>query len=152
MSFLNFLQTQTPNQTGGSITSLLFTIVMMVAIFYFFLIRPQKKQQKETKSMLDALKKGDKIVTIGGIRGVVFAVKDSTVVVKVDDNAKIEFTKEAISKVVNDDNSPKVQESVKEEKAPKTVKSAKTEKVEKVEKVEEKPTESKTKRTKKDLK
>lgn len=149
MSFLNFLQTQTPNQAGGSITSLLFTIVMMVAIFYFFLIRPQKKQQKETKSMLDALKKGDKIVTIGGIRGVVFAVKDSTVVVKVDDNAKIEFTKEAISKVVNDDNSPKVQESVKEEKAPKTVKSAKTEKVEKV---EEKPTESKTKRTKKDLK
>lgn len=149
MSFLNFLQTQTPNQTGGSITSLLFTIVMMVAIFYFFLIRPQKKQQKETKSMLDALKKGDKIVTIGGIRGVVFAVKDSTVVVKVDDNAKIEFTKEAISKVVNDDNSPKVQEPVKEEKAPKTVKSVKTEKVEKV---EEKPTESKTKRTKKDLK
>lgn len=149
MSFLNFLQAQTPNQTGGSITSLLFTIVMMVAIFYFFLIRPQKKQQKETKSMLDALKKGDKIVTIGGIRGVVFAVKDSTVVVKVDDNAKIEFTKEAISKVVNDDNSPKVQEPVKEEKVPKTVKSAKTEKVEKV---EEKPTESKTKRTKKDLK
>lgn len=150
MSFLNFLQTQTPNQaSGGSITSLLFTIVMMVAIFYFFLIRPQKKQQKETKSMLDALKKGDKIVTIGGIRGVVFAVKDSTVVVKVDDNAKIEFTKEAISKVVNDDNSPKVQEPVKEEKAPKTAKSAKTEKTEKV---EEKPTESKTKRTKKDLK
>ncbi len=74
----------------------------MIVIFYFFLIRPQKKQEKETKRMIDALKKGDKIVTIGGIYGTVFSVKDSTVVVKVDDSTKIEFTKTAISRVVTE--------------------------------------------------
>lgn len=99
MSILNFLQNGT---NGGSLTGSLVMIGLMIVIFYFFLIRPQKKQEKETKRMIDALKKGDKIVTIGGIYGTVFSVKDSTVVVKVDDSTKIEFTKTAISKVVTE--------------------------------------------------
>lgn len=99
MSILNFLQNGT---NGGSLTGSLVMIGLMIVIFYFFLIRPQKKQEKETKRMIDALKKGDKIVTIGGIYGTVFSVKDSTVVVKVDDSTKIEFTKTAVSRVVTE--------------------------------------------------
>lgn len=102
MSVLNLLQAAGTPAGGGSLGSLALTVVAMIAIFYFFLIRPQKKQEAEAKKMLEALKKGDKIVTIGGIHGSVFAVKESTVVVKVDDSTKIEFTKNAIAKVVND--------------------------------------------------
>ncbi len=69
-------------------------------MFYFFIIRPQSKKQKETQNMINEIKKFDKIVTIGGIRGVVQAVKESTIVVKVDDNTKIEFTKSAVASVM----------------------------------------------------
>ena len=107
MSFSTLFQTAaasvaSPAGTGGSLVTLAPTAVAMIAIFYFFLIRPQKKQENETKKMLAALKKGDKIVTIGGIYGTVSSVKENSVVVKVDDNAKIEFTKSAISKVINE--------------------------------------------------
>ena len=64
--------------------------------------RPQNKKQKETQKMLDALKKGDKVVTIGGIHGVVSSVKDKTVIVKVDDNCKVEFTRSAIASCESD--------------------------------------------------
>lgn len=68
---------------------------------YFLMIRPQNKKQKETQKMLDALKKGDKVITIGGIHGTVSNVKDDTVTVKVDDNCRIEFNRSAIASVVN---------------------------------------------------
>lgn len=105
MSFVNLLQTAAASATAptGQMGSLVFTIVAMILIFYFFLIRPQKKQEKETKKMLDALKKGDKIVTIGGIYGTIFNVTESTVVIKVDDNTKIEFSKTAVSRVIADE-------------------------------------------------
>ena len=107
MSFSTLLQTAaasgaSPAGTGGSLVSLALTVVAMIAIFYFFLIRPQKKQENETKKMLAALKKGDKIVTIGGIYGTVSSVKENSVVVKVDDNAKLEFSRSAIAAVETD--------------------------------------------------
>ncbi len=91
--------------------------VAIIAIFYFLIIRPQKKRDKETKAMLDAMKKGDKIITIGGIHGTVVAVKDQSVVVKVDDNTRIEFTKSAVSTVVNKDAAKANPNKKKEEKA-----------------------------------
>lgn len=105
MTFIPFLfgatpQAGTQSSTGGSIASIVM-FVLLIAIFYFFLIRPQNKKQKETQKMLDALKKGDKIVTIGGIHGTVFSLKDSSVVVKVDDNTKIEFSRSAIAGLEN---------------------------------------------------
>ncbi len=57
-------------------------IVLMIVLFYFMLIRPQKKQQKAMKTMLDNLAVGDKIVTIGGIHGKVVKLKDDTVVIE----------------------------------------------------------------------
>lgn len=74
-------------------------LVAIIAIFYFLIIRPQSKKQKETQKMLSALKKGDKIVTIGGIHGTIQSVKESTVIVRVDDNIKLEFSRSAISSV-----------------------------------------------------
>lgn len=76
-------------------------LLIMVLIFYFLIMRPQSKKQKETKAMLAAVKKGDKITTIGGIRGTVDSVKDDIVTVRVDGNTKIDFLKSAISAVVN---------------------------------------------------
>ena len=69
-------------------------------IFYFIVIRPQKNQQKELKKMINDLVKNDQVVTNSGIHGTVVLVKDKTVVLRVDDNVKIEFDKEAVSSVV----------------------------------------------------
>jgi len=79
----------------------LITFGLVFAIFYFLIIRPQNKRQKETKSMLASLKKGDRVVTIGGIRGTIFSLKDDTVVLKVDDNTKIQFSRSAVSSVLD---------------------------------------------------
>ncbi len=100
MSYLPLLQSA-PNATSttGSFGSLIVTVVLMIGIFYFFLIRPQNKKQKEMEKMLSALKKGDKVVTIGGIHGVVSSVKEKTIILKVDDNAKLEFNRSAIASV-----------------------------------------------------
>ena len=108
MSFLPLLQTgQNSVSTTGSFGSLIVTVVLMIGIFYFFLIRPQNKKQKETEKMLAALKKGDKVVTIGGIHGVVSSTKEKTVIVKVDDNAKLEFNRSAIASVIKPENEKK---------------------------------------------
>ena len=88
---------------GGSMSATLITFVLIILIFYFLIIRPQKKRDKEAKAMIDAMKKGDKVVTIGGIHGTIVAVRDQTVVVKVDDSARIEFSKSAISTVSSKD-------------------------------------------------
>ena len=102
MSFLPLLQAaQNATSTTGSFGSLIVTVVLMIGIFYFFLIRPQNKKQKEMEKMLSALKKGDRVVTIGGIHGVVSSTKEKTVILKVDDNVKLEFNRSAIASVVN---------------------------------------------------
>ena len=100
MSFVPFLQAAESTTAGFAMSVMPF--VLIIIIFYFFIIRPQNKKQKETQKMLDALKKGDKVVTIGGIHGVISSVKEHSVIVKVDDNAKIEFNRSAISGVVTD--------------------------------------------------
>jgi preprotein translocase subunit YajC len=103
--------------TGGSAFLQFVPFIAIIAIFYFLIIRPQNKKQKDTQRMLNALKKGDKVVTIGGIHGVIQSVKEHSVILKVDDTVRLEFTRSAISTV----------ESV-----------AKEEKSEKIEKIEDK--------------
>ena len=88
--------------SGGSApTTTFITFALVIGIFYFLIIRPQNKRKKETQSMLSSLQKNDKIATIGGIRGIVQDVKDDTVIVKVDDSTKMEFTKSAIASVTS---------------------------------------------------
>jgi preprotein translocase subunit YajC len=96
---LVLLQTAAANPTGQMISTLV-TFGLVFVVFYFLIIRPQNKKQKDMKKMIEAVKKGDKIVTIGGIHGTVHAVKEGTIVVKVDDDCKIEFSKSAVSAVV----------------------------------------------------
>ena len=73
----------------------------MVLVFWFFMIRPQMKKQKELKKFREALKKGDHIVTIGGIHGKILEVTDTTVLVQ-SDSTKLRFDKSAISQSSED--------------------------------------------------
>jgi len=68
---------------AGGIIEMVIMIVVFVAIFYFMLIRPQRKKDKAVKNMLDALKAGDRICTIGGIYGTISEIKNDTIVLKV---------------------------------------------------------------------
>ncbi|WP_369413693.1 preprotein translocase subunit YajC [Brucepastera parasyntrophica] len=124
MNFLPFLQAS----TESSVFFPIITFGLIFVVFYFFIIRPQNKKQKETEKMISALKKGDKIITIGGIHGEVTSTKEKTVVVKVDDNCKIEFSRSAVSSIMTD---PKAEKPAKLEKAEKTDKADKDEKKDK---------------------
>jgi len=73
----------------------LIPMVLIFGIFYFLVIRPEKKKQKDHKDMVADLKKNDEIVTAGGMHGVVVNIKDATVVVRLDENVRVEFDKEA---------------------------------------------------------
>lgn len=83
-------------QGQNSFMILLPMYLMIFAVFYFFLIRPQQKQQQEKLKMIAQLKKNDEVITVGGIHGTVINVKETTVVLKVDDGVKIEFDKTAV--------------------------------------------------------
>ena len=109
-----------PGGIQGSIMSFL-PFVLIIAIFYFLIIRPQNKKQKDTQRMLESLKKGDKVVTIGGVYGIIQDVKEKTVIVKVDDNTKLEFLRSAVSGVVDaakqkDEKSEEKPEKIEEKK------------------------------------
>ncbi len=70
---------------------------LIFAVFYFLLIRPQKKKEDARRKMIDALKKGDNIVTVGGLYGKVTQVDETSILVQVDDNTKVRIDKSAIS-------------------------------------------------------
>ena len=72
-------------------------IVLMGVIFYFLLYRPQKKEQQKRANLLNSLKKGDKVVTIGGLYGVITSISEKTAVLKVADKVELEFSRSAIS-------------------------------------------------------
>ena len=117
MSFVPFLQTAAGTPQQGNILMTVLPFVLIIGIFYLFIIRPQNKKQKETEKMINALKKGDKVITIGGIHGVVHQTKEKTVIVKVDDGTKIEFNRSAIASVVVDKPVESKSASKKSEKA-----------------------------------
>ena len=84
----------------GSLISTVVMLVLMFAVFYFLLIRPQKKKDKKVKEMLDNLKSGDRVCTIGGIYGTIVAIKDDTITLSVgNDNVKLVFARWAIRNV-----------------------------------------------------
>jgi preprotein translocase subunit YajC len=94
---------------AGSPMQFPITLVMIggiILVFYFLIIRPQNKKQKKVQQMLQALKKGDKAVTIGGIHGTITAVKEQTVTLKIDTNTKLEFSRSSISQILEKKDSP----------------------------------------------
>jgi preprotein translocase subunit YajC len=72
-------------------------LLIMLLIFYFLLIRPQRAKEKELQKMLNSLAKNDEVVTTGGIHGVIVNVKDKTVIIRVDENVKMEVERNCIA-------------------------------------------------------
>jgi preprotein translocase subunit YajC len=87
-----------PEQAGSPLMQF-FPLILIFVIFYFLVFKPQKDKQKQQQEMVKNLKKNDQVVTVGGIHGTVVMVKDKTVIIRVDDNTRIEFDKESVSAV-----------------------------------------------------
>jgi preprotein translocase subunit YajC len=85
-------------------------LVLIFVVFYFFMIRPQQKKQKDREKVLDSLKRGDKIVTIGGVHGTVAGIdtEKKTVLVQVSDSTKITFDRTAIANIDKQDSGDKL--------------------------------------------
>jgi len=94
-------------QSGGLWYMQLLPFAFIFIIFYFLLIRPQQKRQKEHQNLLSNLKTGDKVITSSGIHGLIANVKDTTFLVKIADNVKIEVDKNAIASVSKSVDQPK---------------------------------------------
>src|SRR5438094_4371495 len=101
MLYLFWAQTQSPapSTSGGCIWFFL-PFIFIFIIMYFVMIRPQKKRQEQQQKLVTSLKTGDRVITSAGIHGLISNVKDTTVIVKVADNVKIEMEKSAISNVL----------------------------------------------------
>lgn len=88
-------------QGATNIWQLIWPFLLMFAVFYFLLIRPQQKKQKQRTAMLNQIKKGDKITTIGGLHGTVMELNDDTVVIRVNDTTKMTFERSAVNTIVS---------------------------------------------------
>ena len=93
-----FLQTTAGTQPAGGGMSMWIMLALIFVGMWFFMIRPQRKQQKELQNFRDSLKKGDKVVTIGGIYGTVDEIKEGSVLIIVDKDVKIRVSKNALVK------------------------------------------------------
>lgn len=87
---------------GGTaeIVSLLLPFAIVFVIFYFLIIRPQQKEQKKRQAMLDALKKGQRVITVGGIFGEITDVKEDTLTLRIADKVEVKTTRSAVSQVL----------------------------------------------------
>ncbi|KAA6231874.1 preprotein translocase subunit YajC [Chlorobium phaeovibrioides] len=102
--FISALLLFAPPTTGGAAPNPIIQLVPLVLIFvvfYFFMIRPQQKKQKDREKVLESLKRGDRIVTIGGMHGTVAGIdtEKKTVLVQVADNTKIKFDRSAVANI-----------------------------------------------------
>lgn len=95
---------QAPEGGTGGLISFLLPLVLIFAVFYFFIMRPQKKREQQHQEMVETLKKGDRIVTIGGIHGTIRQVDEDSVLAQVDSNGvKLRIDKQAIANVGGED-------------------------------------------------
>jgi preprotein translocase subunit YajC len=82
---------------GGFDWTIIIFLVLIFAVFYFLLIRPQRKRQKEQQQLMEALKRGDRVITAGGIYGVVESVSEDNVVIKVESGATMRVAKSSVA-------------------------------------------------------
>lgn len=90
------------NNPAGGMYEFFMMMGLIFVIFYFLLIRPEKRKREEQEKKINSLKKGDMIITAGGIYGSIVGVKDDVAVIKIAENVKIEILKSAISTIVAD--------------------------------------------------
>jgi len=100
-AFLLMAQPQGGNPTDSLISTLIM-FALIIGIFYFMILRPQQKRQKERQKMLEAVKKGDKVVTAGGLHGTVAGLDDKTVLLQVADNVKMKFDRSAVNTIIRE--------------------------------------------------
>ncbi len=103
MLSLAFAAGSTPGAGGSQAFTSFIPLILMFAIFYFILIRPQQKKAKEHKALLETLKKGDQVVTAGGIHGKVTAVDDGVVTLEIATGINIKINKGFIATIVKKD-------------------------------------------------
>lgn len=89
---------QTPSTAGGVLAALMPFLIMLV-VFYFFLIRPQQKQQKQREEMLQSIKKGDKVITVGGIHGEVVEAKGDVLTLRIADKVEVKINRSGIGQI-----------------------------------------------------
>lgn len=82
------------------LASSLLPFLLIILVFYFLILRPQQKRQKERQKLLDSIKKGDKVITSGGVHGLVEGIEDKIVLVKIADNVKVKVDRSAITAIV----------------------------------------------------
>ena len=102
-NFLILAQAASPAPQGASSSGIfgnpMIPMLCIFAIFYFLILRPQSQKQKQQQALISSMKTGDKVVTMGGIHGLISNVKETTVIVKVADNVKIEVDKTCVTSV-----------------------------------------------------
>jgi preprotein translocase subunit YajC len=101
-TFLAQAQTAAPTSSPTSGIGFFVPFIFIFVIMYFVMIRPQKKRQEQQKQLIASIKTGDRVVTNAGIHGLISNVKETTVIVKVADNVKIEMEKSAIANVLKE--------------------------------------------------
>lgn len=98
----------TDGSGGGGLTGTLIMFALIIGIFYLMILRPQQKRQKDRQKLLDTVRKGDKVVTAGGLHATVAGLDDKTVLLQVSDNVKMKFERSAISSILREgDSEPK---------------------------------------------
>ncbi|MBV6477770.1 MAG: hypothetical protein HGGPFJEG_00514 [Ignavibacteria bacterium] len=90
-------------QAPGGMESILSSIVpflLIIVIFYFLILRPQQKRQKDRAKLLESIKKGDKVITAGGVHGTVEGLEDKTLLLKIAENVKIKVERSSITTII----------------------------------------------------
>jgi preprotein translocase subunit YajC len=95
---LMFFMQQGDGMTG--LVSSLLPFLLIILVFYFLILRPQQKRQKERQKLLESIKKGDKVITSGGVHGTVEGIEEKTVLVKIAENTKVKVDRSAITAIV----------------------------------------------------
>ena len=105
MNYLSIIAMAPPQGEGAGGSSMFSPLIFMGVIFfifYFMMIRPQQKRQKERQRLLNEMKKGDKVITAGGIHGRIIALEEKTVLVEISDNIKIKVERASIGTVIKE--------------------------------------------------
>ena len=87
----------TEGEEGGFDWTIIIFLVLIFAVFYFLLIRPQRKRQKEQQHLMEELKRGDKVITSGGIYGVIESVSEDSILIKVESGATMRVSKSSVA-------------------------------------------------------
>jgi preprotein translocase subunit YajC len=98
MNHLNLITLMAAPQQGQSAWMSFLPLLLIILVFYFFMIRPQMKRQKELNNFRNNLKRGDSVLTTGGIYGKVFDIKEQYIVIEIDNSVKLRIDKAAIMK------------------------------------------------------